>query len=86
MFRIVREALRWVAQRLNIVAYLTAENLVLRKQLIVLRRTRKRPELKDCDRLFWVVVSRTWPGWRDALVIVQPDNVVGVTRGVFVEG
>jgi len=56
--------------------FLTAENLALRQQLIVLKRNQKRSALKGRDRLFWVVMSRIWTGWRDALLIVQPDTVV----------
>jgi hypothetical protein len=32
------------ARKLNIVAYLTAENLALRQQLIVLKRNQNRPQ------------------------------------------
>ena len=76
-------ALIWARQRLNTVAYLTAENLVLRQQLLVLRRGQKRPKIKMRDRLFWVATSRVWSGWRDALVIVKPDTVVRWHRKVF---
>lgn len=61
----------WFAQKLDIVAYLTAENLVLRQQLIVLKRNQKRSQLKERDRMFWKVLSNVWPRWRDSLVIVQ---------------
>ena len=75
MQRIIRNCFRWATRKLNIVAYLTAENLALRQQLIVLKRTQNRPKLKERDRLFWVIVSRAWSGWRDALLIVQPDTL-----------
>jgi transposase InsO family protein len=55
---------------------LTAENIALRQQLIVLNRNSSSPKLKERDRLFWVAISRIWSGWRDALLIVQPDTVV----------
>ena len=83
MLRIIRNCFRWATRRLNVVACLTAENLVLRQQLIVLKRTQNRPQLKERDRLFWVVMSRTWSGWRDALVIVQPDTVVRWHKRAF---
>ena len=83
MLRIIKNFRHWVCLRLNIVTNLTAENMALRHQLIVLKRTQNRPKLKECDRLFWVILSRIWPGWRRAVVIVQPDTVVRWQRRVF---
>ena len=45
-------------------AALAAENLLLHQQLIVLRRSVKRPRLRDRDRLFWIMVCSLWKGWR----------------------
>ena len=45
---------------------LALENLVLRQQLAVLSYHHSRPRLTDADRLFWVVLSRLWSGWRDS--------------------
>jgi len=55
---------------------LLASNLVLRQQLIVFKRKRPRPTLRDGDRLFWSLISRFWKDWRSALVIVKPDTVI----------
>ena len=52
------------------------ENLALRQQLAVLTRTKKRPQLRSTDRLFWVLLAKGWRDWRSALIIVQPDTVV----------
>jgi putative transposase len=52
------------------------ENLALRQQLAALTRTRKRPQLRTRDRLFWIVLAKSWRDWRRALVFVQPDTVV----------
>jgi putative transposase len=73
----------WFARKLDIVAYLTAENLALRQQLIVLKRNQKRPSLKERDRVFWKVLSQVWPRWRDSLVIVQPETVIGWQKRAF---
>jgi putative transposase len=62
---------------------LAAENIALRQQLIVLKRKQKRPALKERDRLFWVLLSRIWPGWRDVVHIVQPDTVVRWHKRAF---
>src|SRR4030081_3349686 len=52
------------------------ENLALRQQLSVLRRTVRRPHLRTSDRLFWVLLAKAWRNWRTALIVVQPDTVV----------
>ena len=52
------------------------ENLALRQQLAVFRRTVRRPQLRTRDRLFWVILAKAWQDWRTALVVVQPDTVV----------
>jgi hypothetical protein len=59
------------------------ENLALRLQLAVYKRKRKRPVLRQWDRLFWVGLCRVWGGWRDALVFVQPETVVRWQRERF---
>src|SRR6516165_12769835 len=62
---------------------LALENLALRQQLAVYKRTASRPRLHRSDRLFWAWLSRVWTGWRDALVIVAPDTVLRWQRRRF---
>jgi putative transposase len=62
---------------------LIAENLVLRQQLAILRRSTPRPRLRRIDRAFWVVVSHIWSRWADALVIVRPATVIAWHRRGF---
>jgi putative transposase len=64
-------------------ASLVVEILVLRQQLAVLKRCRPRPQLRPIDRAFWVVVSRVWSRWADALAIVKPATVVAWHRRGF---
>ena len=64
-------------------AHLVVENLALRQQLAVLKRSAKRPKLRPRDRVFWVWLSRFWSNWRCALAIVQPDTVVRWHRQGF---
>jgi putative transposase len=52
------------------------ENLALRQQLAVFKRTVPRPQLRQRDRLCWVVLAHAWRDWRTALIIVRPDTVV----------
>jgi putative transposase len=62
---------------------LALENLALRQQLAVYKRTAKRPKLGRRDRLFWVWLSRVWAGWRQVLVIVALDTVLRWQRRRF---
>jgi putative transposase len=55
---------------------LVLENLALRHQLAVLQRTAPRPRLRTSDRLFWVLLSRLWSGWADAISVVKPATVI----------
>src|SRR2546429_9720178 len=61
------------------------ENLALRHQLAVYKKTVNRPKLPSSDRLFWVALSRVWAGWRQALVIVSPNTVLRWQRRRFRE-
>src|ERR1700688_1216326 len=51
------------------------ENLALRQQLAMFKRTAKRPPLHHRDRLFWILLANAWRDWRTALIVVQPDTV-----------
>jgi putative transposase len=64
---------------------LALENLALRQQLAVYKRTVTRPPLCRTDRLFWVGLARVWTGWRQVLVIVTPDTVLRWQRRRFRE-
>src|SRR6202166_303514 len=58
-------------------ARLEAENLLLRQQLVVLRRkSPKRARLWNIDRLLLVWLYRLYPSLLDALIIVQPETVI----------
>ena len=57
-------------------ASLVIENLALRQQLAILRRTTPRPRLRPFDRAFWVLLSRTWSRWAECLAIVKPATVI----------
>ncbi len=64
-------------------ASLHLEHLALRHQLAVYQRSVPRPHLRATDRLFWLWLSRLWPGWRDALAFVQPCTVIAWQRKHF---
>src|SRR6516225_192920 len=59
------------------------ENIALRHQLAVFTREKKRPRVRDRDRLFWIALKNLWKDWRTALVFVQPETVTGWQRKRF---
>jgi hypothetical protein len=62
---------------------LLLENLVLRQQLMVLKRKHPRTRVRAFDKLFWVLTRRFWPGWKRALILVTPETVVRWHRAGF---
>jgi len=62
---------------------LAFENLLLRQQLAAMKHRQPRPKLSKADRIFWVLFSKFWPNWRDALHIVTPETVVRWHRRGF---
>ena len=63
---------------------LEAENLLLRQQLIVLRRRHPtRVRLWNIDRLLFVWLYRLYPALLDAIIIVQPETVIRWHRRSF---
>ena len=61
-------------------ASLQMENAMLRHQLHVYQRRQPQPKLRPMDRFLWAWVSRTWPGWREALKVVKPATVTAWPR------
>jgi hypothetical protein len=62
-------------------AELQLELLALRHQLYVLNRSRpRRLRLVAADWWLWAWLSRAWPAWRTALVIVKPETVIANRR------
>jgi hypothetical protein len=59
------------------------ENIALRHQLAVFTREKKRPRLRDGDRLFWIALKKFYKDWRAALAFVQPETVIGWQRKRF---
>ncbi len=57
--------------------------MALRHQLTTMKRTSPRPLPRRADRLFWVLLSRLWPAWREAVVIVKPGTVIAWHRKGF---
>ncbi len=64
-------------------ATLVTENIALRHQLSCLIHRGTRPKLWPVDRVFWVLLSRTWDDWRKSLAIVKPATVLTWHRKGF---
>ena len=62
---------------------LLIENLALRQQLLVFKRVNSRPRLAALEKLFWVLLQRSWSSWKSALIVVSPDTVVRWHRAGF---
>lgn len=59
---------------------LLLENLALRQQILVLRRTNPKPQFSQLDKAFWVVLCRKWKNWRRPLALVRPQTVIAWHR------
>ena len=62
---------------------LLAENALLRQQVIVLRRSIRRPQFHHDDRLFLLILARLCRRWRDALHVVNPETLLRWHRDLF---
>jgi hypothetical protein len=62
---------------------LIAENALLRQQLIILRRSVKRPRCTSVDRAVLVLLAGRVRSWRQSLLIVQPDTLLRWHRNLF---
>jgi hypothetical protein len=72
-------ASRFFASRRN----LMLENLALRQQLAALKGRRPQTRFRVADKLFWVMLRRLRPRWKQALILVQPETVVRWHRAGF---
>ena len=62
---------------------LLLENMLLRQQLVVLKRQPRHPALTGRDRTLFVLLESKLPHWKRALVIVQPDTLLRWHRELF---
>jgi putative transposase len=87
LFRIALSALQVLAAAASAAfksrATLHIENLALRHQLSVLRRSVNRPKLTSADRFLWTWLCEAWSDWQSALIIVKPETVIGWHRKGF---
>jgi len=97
--RVVKDLSEWVAHRTEPVketlvggaisdaakskGELIAENALLRQQLIVLKRQVKRTRLTGRDRLLLVLLASKVRTWRHALLLIEPETLLGWHRKLF---
>jgi len=62
---------------------LVAENALLRKPLIILRRHMKRPVYTKTDRMLLVLLASMVRAWKQALFIIQPETLLRWHRQGF---
>src|SRR5260221_3097200 len=84
MVAFLTQLLLAIRSRFSRRARLEVENLLLRQQLIVLRRQHpRRVRMLNIDRLLFVWLYRLYPSLLDAIIIVQPETVIGWHRRGF---
>jgi transposase InsO family protein len=83
MLAIIWTALRCLYSGFQSRHQLVLENLALRHQLAVLKRSAPKPKLRSSDRFLRVLLRRLWSGWHRSLVMVVPQTVVGWHRLSF---
>jgi putative transposase len=83
MFAIIRLYLETIFPLFCSRRNLLLENLALRQQLAAFKRRHPRPRLLAVDKLFWLAARRVWSEWKNALIVVTPETVVGWHRAGF---
>ena len=77
MVAFLTQLLLAIRSRFSRRARLEAENLILRQQLIVLRRQHpRRVRLWNFDRLLLVWLYRLYPSLLDSIIVVQPETLI----------
>jgi len=83
LFEIAQDAVRYIILGTRSRASLKAENLFLRKQLaLYLEREVKPRRANDTTRIVLALLSNLF-AWRQALVIVKPETLIGWHRKGF---
>jgi len=75
MIRLIQFLLTLVATSVRSRLSLEAENVALRNQLFLYRKSGQRLRIRPADRLLWCFIAKCWAGWRAALYFVQPRTI-----------
>jgi hypothetical protein len=83
MHAVLSAVIAWISSLYRSRAALQPEVLALRHQLAIYRQSTRHPRIRPSDRILWSWLARTWSGWQDALIIVQPATVIAWQRRRF---
>ena len=85
MWSLIQAILGTAASSLRSRRSLALENLALRQQIGVLRRTAggRRVQITRWDQVFWVALADHWDQWKCALDVVRPATVIRWHREGF---
>ena len=64
-------------------ARLAAENLLLRQQLLILKRTARRPRCKPWERRFLSSLAVRWSALQNAILVVRPATLLRWHRAAW---
>lgn len=64
-------------------AQLQFENIYLRKQIEILKRSSIKPKIKKSDRIFFTVMKNLITNWKKNLFIIKPETVIKWHRQGF---
>jgi len=62
---------------------LQLENIYLRKQLEILKRSNRKIKIKNQDRFFFLFMKRIFANWQSSLLIIKPSTVINWHRKGF---
>jgi len=76
MIQTILNLLKTFAGSLKSRQQLMLEMLLLKQQIIVLKRTTPKPKLRNADRILFAWLSQICQNWKDNLIIVKPETVI----------
>ena len=76
MTSLVREGLTTLASVIRSRWDLVFEHLALSHQVMVMKRSGRRPQFRGVDRCFWILLSAVWDRWPKSLRVVKPATVL----------
>lgn len=53
---------------------LQLENIYLRKQIEILKRSSSKPEIKKLDKIFFIMMNKLIGNWKNNLFIIKPNT------------
>ncbi len=59
---------------------LALENLALRQQVVMLKRSVKRARPSTMDRIFWIAFASFVGNWRESLIALHPERLGGILK------